>query len=88
MEPRIYLQHPDKRMLLTLHKQVSTVADELARRAASRQMQTYPTCIWRLCWGWPRLSFAEIFGVGKTTLCPKNGTTLSRYNSDRHESIW
>jgi len=21
---------------------------------------TYPTCIWRLHWGWPRLSFAEI----------------------------
>jgi len=22
-----------------------------------------PHCIWRLRWGWPRLSFAEIFGV-------------------------
>jgi len=22
---------------------------------------TYPTCIWCLHWGWPRLSFAEIF---------------------------
>jgi len=26
---------------------------------------TYPTCIWRLRWGWPRLNFAEIFGVRK-----------------------
>ena len=25
----------------------------------------YPTCIWRPRWGWPRLSFAEIFGVRK-----------------------
>ena len=29
---------------------------------------TYPTCIWRLHWGWPRLSFAEIFGVRKREL--------------------
>jgi len=26
---------------------------------------TYPTCIWRIRWGWSRLSFAEIFGVRK-----------------------
>jgi len=26
---------------------------------------TYPTCIWRLRWGWIRLSFAEIFGIRK-----------------------
>jgi len=24
---------------------------------------TYSTCIWRLRWGWPRLSFAEIFDI-------------------------
>jgi len=43
MKPRIYLQHSDKRMLLALHKQVSAVADELARRAASRQTCCKPT---------------------------------------------
>jgi len=26
---------------------------------------TYLTCIWHLCWGWPCLSFAEIFGIRK-----------------------
>ena len=26
---------------------------------------TYPICIWRLRWGWPRMSFAEIFSVRK-----------------------
>jgi len=26
---------------------------------------TYPTCIWRLRWGWPRSSFAEIFSTRK-----------------------
>ena len=26
---------------------------------------TYPTCIWRLHWGWPCLSFVEIFGTRK-----------------------
>jgi len=26
---------------------------------------SYPTCIWRLRWGWPRLSFAEIFSNRK-----------------------
>jgi len=26
---------------------------------------TYPTCIWRLCWGWPYLSFAKIFSIRK-----------------------
>ena len=26
---------------------------------------TYPTCIWRLHWGWPHLSFAEIFSTRK-----------------------
>jgi len=26
---------------------------------------TYPTCMWHLRWGCPRLSFAEIFGVSK-----------------------
>jgi len=26
---------------------------------------TYPACIWRLRWGWPRLSFTKIFGSRK-----------------------
>ena len=26
---------------------------------------TYPTCIWCLRWGWPCLSFAEVFGIRK-----------------------
>jgi len=26
---------------------------------------TYLTCIWCLRWGWPRLKFAEIFGIRK-----------------------
>jgi len=26
---------------------------------------TYPTCIWRLRWRWPHLSFAELFGIRK-----------------------
>jgi len=26
---------------------------------------TYPTCIWRLGWRWPCLSFAEMFGIRK-----------------------
>jgi len=26
---------------------------------------TYPTCIWRLHWGWSHFSFAEIIGIRK-----------------------
>ena len=29
------------------------------------QILTYPTCSWHLCWGWPHLNFAEIFGNRK-----------------------
>jgi len=28
-------------------------------------MLTYPTCIWHVHWGWPHLSFAEIFWIRK-----------------------
>ena len=43
----------------------------LGLRVESRQFHTAtapafnPTCIWRLRWRWPRLSFAEVFGTRK-----------------------
>jgi len=36
----------------------------------SSQFLIYPTSIWCLCWVWPHLSFAEIFGVRKLLRVP------------------
>ena len=40
-------------------------ASKVAHLQLLRLHLTYPTCIWRLRWGWVRLSFAEVFGIRK-----------------------
>ena len=40
-------------------------ASSVANFKLSQLHLTYPTCIWHLRWGWPHLSFAEIFDVRK-----------------------
>ena len=42
---------------------LSTFSSYSESFAESRQFLTYPTCIWRIHWGWPHSSFAEIFGI-------------------------
>jgi len=34
-----------------------------SRQFAATALATYHSCIWRLRWGWSRLSFTEIFGI-------------------------
>jgi len=38
---------------------------ELQRVICQWPILAYPTFIWHIRWGWPRLSFAEIFGNRK-----------------------
>jgi len=38
---------------------------ESHQSAATAPAFNYPTCIWHHRWGWPRLSFAKIFGIRK-----------------------
>ena len=48
----------DRAKLTTLHI-------ESRQFSATAPTFNLPTCIWRLHWGWPRLSSAAIFGVRK-----------------------
>jgi len=45
---------------------------------------TYPTGIWRLRWGWPRLSFADIFGSRNLeSLCYRVALFVRSYTFSR-----
>ena len=49
--------------------QCDKLATELSSQRFTLQVANfqllYHTCICHLCWGWPRLSFAQIFGIRK-----------------------
>ena len=75
MKPRGTLHH-GKRVANKVYKRVTELSWQRLRLSDCRRFRdiascrkspilTYLTCIWRLRWGWPRLSFTEIFGVGR-----------------------
>jgi len=75
MKPRGALHH-GKRVANKVYKRVTELSWQRLRLSDCRRFRdiascrkspilTYLTCIWRLRWGWPRLSFTEIFGVGR-----------------------
>jgi len=70
-----------------IYAQCDKLATELSwQRFASKVVNvSYPTCIWRLRWGSPRLNFAKIFGFRKLESLGYRAallrdTTLSRFS--------
>ena len=68
------LHHDKCAAKVDAQRQCDKLATELSRqrfapKVANFQLPhlhlTYPTCIWRLCWGRPHLSFAKIFSIRK-----------------------